>query len=46
MASGLIVVTATGSLDAAVRGSGAIVYHGDPKHVTQNVTGSGSITTG
>lgn len=46
MASGLIVVTATRSLDAAVQGSGAIVYHGDPKHVTQNVTGSGSITSG
>jgi hypothetical protein len=34
----------TDSLDAAVRGVGAIVYGGDPVHVTTSVTGTGSIT--
>jgi hypothetical protein len=42
--SGRIVVTATNSLDAAVRGSGAIVYGGNPAHVTTSVTGKGAIT--
>ena len=42
--SGRIVVTATNSLDAAVRGSGAIVYGGNPAHVTTRVTGNGAIT--
>lgn len=46
LGSGLLVVTAAGSLDAAVRGSGAIVYYGNPKHVIQNVSGSGSIARG
>jgi hypothetical protein len=44
--SGRILVTATESLDAAVPGSGAIVYGGDPAHVTTNVTGSGAVTRG
>jgi hypothetical protein len=34
-------VTATGRLNAAVSGSGAIIYSGDP-HVTSSVTGSGA----
>jgi Putative auto-transporter adhesin, head GIN domain len=44
--SGRIVVTATHSLDASVPGSGAIVYHGDPAHVTTSITGSGAVTRG
>jgi hypothetical protein len=42
--SGSIFVTATGALDAAVSGSGAILYTGNPGAVTKNVTGSGTIT--
>ena len=45
-ASGRIVVNATNSLDAAVRGSGVILYSGSPEHVTKNVTGSGAIVGG
>ena len=44
--SGLIQVTATTSLDAAVPGDGEIVYGGNPPQVTTSVTGSGSITRG
>jgi Putative auto-transporter adhesin, head GIN domain len=44
--SGLIQVTATTSLDAAVSGSGAIVYSGDPPQVTSSVTGTGAVTPG
>jgi hypothetical protein len=44
--SGLIQVTATGSLDATVSGTGAIVYSGNPPQVTTNITGIGSITPG
>ena len=44
--SGLIQVTATTSLDAAVPGSGAIVYGGNPPQVTTSVTGSGTVTRG
>jgi Putative auto-transporter adhesin, head GIN domain len=44
--SGLIQVTATTILDAAVPGSGAIVYSGNPPQVTSSVTGSGTITRG
>ncbi len=44
--SGEIFVTATGSLDASVPGSGTIVYGGSPEHVTTSVTGSGSVTHG
>ncbi len=42
--SGRILATATGTLDAAVPGSGSIAYSGNPAHVTTRVTGSGSIT--
>jgi Putative auto-transporter adhesin, head GIN domain len=41
--SGTIYVTATRSLDAAVPGSGTIVYSGKPRDVTKSVTGSGTI---
>jgi hypothetical protein len=44
--SGLIQVTATSSLDAAVPGSGLIMYTGNPSQVVTSVTGSGTITTG
>jgi len=42
--SGSIFVTATKSLDAAVPGTGAIVYGGNPKEVSKSVTGTGAIT--
>jgi hypothetical protein len=42
--SGSIFVTATESLDAAVSGSGAILYAGNPQDVTKSVTGMGAIT--
>ncbi len=42
--SGYVFVNATKSLDAAVPGSGSIVYAGDPAEVTKSVTGAGSIT--
>ena len=41
--SGTIYVTATGRLDAAVPGSGTIIYSGNPRDVTKSVTGSGAI---
>ena len=44
--SGLIQVTATNSLDAAVPGTGAIVYTGNPPRVTSSVTGTGTVTRG
>ncbi len=44
--SGLIGVTATTSLDAAVPGSGTIIYSGNPPQVTTSVTGSGAVTPG
>jgi len=44
--SGLIQVTATTSLDAAVPGSGTIIYSGNPPQVTTSVTGSGTVTSG
>ena len=44
--SGLIQVTAITSLDAAVSGSGAIVYSGNPPQVTSSVTGTGTVTRG
>ena len=44
--SGLIQVTATTSLDAAVPGSGTIIYSGNPPQVTTSVTGSGTVTRG
>jgi hypothetical protein len=44
--SGLIQVTATRTLDAAVPGSGAIFYDGNPAQVTTSVTGSGAVIPG
>jgi Putative auto-transporter adhesin, head GIN domain len=44
--SGLIQVTATTGLDAAVPGSGAIIYSGNPPQVTTSITGTGTITRG
>lgn len=44
--SGRILLTATKTLDASVTGSGAIVYRGNPAHVTTGVTGVGAITRG
>ena len=44
--AGLIQVTATTSLDAAVLGSGTIIYSGNPPQVTTSVTGSGAVTRG
>jgi hypothetical protein len=41
--SGSIFVTATGTLDASVPGSGAILYAGNPQDVTKQVTGTGAI---
>jgi len=41
--SGLIQVTATTSLDAAIPGSGTIIYSGNPPQVTTSVTGSGTV---
>jgi Putative auto-transporter adhesin, head GIN domain len=43
---GLIQVTATASLDAAILGDGTIVYGGNPSQVTTSVTGTGAITRG
>ena len=44
--SGRILTTVTQRLDAAVPGSGVIVYSGDPAKVTTDVTGSGVVTRG
>ncbi len=44
--SGRLQVHATGSLDAAVSGVGAISYTGSPSKVSQRITGTGSITSG
>jgi hypothetical protein len=41
--AGRIDVTATESLTAELVGSGAIVYSGDPAHVTTNVEGTGTV---
>lgn len=46
LGSGRIVVTATKRLDAAVPGTGAIVYGGDPAQVTTSVTGTGAVIRG
>jgi hypothetical protein len=43
---GSIVLTAAHSLSARVSGSGAVVYSGNPPHLTQRVTGSGTISPG
>ena len=44
--SGLIRVTATWSLNAAVPGTGAIIFSGNPPHVISSVTGTGAVTRG
>src|SRR5215472_629641 len=44
--SGMVQVTATKSLDAAVPGTGAIIYSGDPPQVTTSVTGTGAVVRG
>jgi hypothetical protein len=44
--SGLVQLTATTSLDAAVPGTGTILYSGNPSKVTTSVTGTGSVTPG
>jgi len=44
--SGRVLTRATDTLDAAVPGSGAIVYGGAPAHVTTNITGSGAVIPG
>jgi hypothetical protein len=41
--SGRILLNVTNRLDARVSGSGAIIYSGDPAHVTSSVTGSGVV---
>jgi hypothetical protein len=43
---GSIMLTATNSLTARVSGTGAILYGGNPPHVAQRVTGSGTISAG
>ena len=42
--SGLLLITATESLDASVPGNGAIIYSGDPADVATNITGNGAVT--
>ncbi len=44
--SGLIQVTATTSLDAAVPGTGEIIYSGNPPQVTTSLTGTGTVARG
>ncbi|MGZ4319722.1 MAG: head GIN domain-containing protein [Gaiellaceae bacterium] len=44
--SGRILVTATERLDASVPGSGAIIYSGEPSHVTTSISGSGTVLRG
>lgn len=43
---GSIMLTATHSLTASVSGTGTVLYGGNPPHVTQTVTGSGTISAG
>jgi hypothetical protein len=43
---GSIMLTATHSLTARISGSGTVLYGGNPPHVTQTVTGSGTINAG
>ncbi|WP_028063932.1 GIN domain-containing protein [Solirubrobacter soli] len=44
--NGTIMLTATRSLNAKLSGTGAILYGGNPPHVTQSVTGSGTVNAG
>ena len=43
--SGRIAVTALRSLDASLPGTGTIVFGGNPRDVTKDVTGQGTITS-
>ena len=43
---GSIMLTATHRLTATVSGSGTVLYRGNPPHVTQTVTGSGTTSPG
>lgn len=43
---GTIVLTATHSLTARLSGRGTVTYGGNPSHVTQRVTGSGTVSAG
>ena len=43
---GTIMLTATNRLSARISGTGAILYGGNPRHVAQRVTGSGTISPG
>jgi hypothetical protein len=43
---GTIMLTATRSLTARISGTGTILYGGNPPHVTQTVTGTGTVTGG
>jgi hypothetical protein len=38
------MLTATLSLTARISGNGTVLYGGNPSHVTQKVTGSGTIS--
>ncbi len=44
--SGLIQVTARTSLNAAIPGTGSIIYSGNPPQVSTSVTGTGAVTAG
>ena len=44
--TGELHVRATDSLEATLTGKGAIFYAGHPRHVSQSVTGSGTIAAG
>jgi Putative auto-transporter adhesin, head GIN domain len=44
--SGEVRVQATGSVDAAVSGSGAVLYAGNPASVTKTITGTGAVEAG
>jgi hypothetical protein len=44
--TGRLDVHATESLDASVTGAGEIVYRGEPVHLTESVTGTGTIGPG
>lgn len=43
---GSIMLTATHRLTARISGTGTVVYGGNPAHVAQKVTGSGTVTPG
>ena len=43
--SGRMTLTATGSLQASLSGTGTILYGGSPSNVSTNVTGAGTITS-